>query len=87
MLIKDEVRNARDEPVHLLDKERRAAVAGASDCDALYKVIKEDFWISTPCLSTLRPGDPPAFATSSLARYSIANLCIRLTMNQHEGRH
>jgi hypothetical protein len=72
MLIKDEVRNARDEPVHLLDKERRTAVAAASGCEALYGVIKEDFWISTPCLSTLQPGDPPTFATSPLARSRIA---------------
>jgi hypothetical protein len=76
MLIKDEVSNARDEPVHLLDKERRTAVAAAPDCEALYRVIREDFWISTPCLSTLRPGDLPTFATSAVAGSSIANCLV-----------
>lgn len=57
MLAKDEVRNARDAPVFLLEKGQRAAVAAAADCGALYDVIKEDFWISTPCYSVAHPGE------------------------------
>ncbi|KAJ7524847.1 hypothetical protein O6H91_17G024500 [Diphasiastrum complanatum] len=56
ILERHNVYNASDERVEISSSDDLKAVKGASSCSELYDIVKEDFWVVSPCASTASKG-------------------------------